>query len=278
MSSLALEQSLLLAALFGDGADCPPIPSSLIKPVTNNQLSFRGLQAYRANGEALASRALTVTYPVTAELLGEEDFGELAAFFWRKHPPLRGDIAQWGAGLAGFLDAAPQLAEVPFLGDVARVEWALHCTATAEDATQYLQSFTLLAGEDADLATLVLSDGISLFASEWPVAAILHAHALQEPEKTQALAKLADQFQAGKRQFVLVWREGFKPRFRLVGEAESALLSALLAGQTLEAALAQAGEAEDITTFDFSVWLGEAVKCGLVAGAKTIEHLREETS
>ncbi|MES2192337.1 MAG: putative DNA-binding domain-containing protein [Pseudomonadota bacterium] len=281
-SSAALEQSSLLAALFGDAGDGhASIPACLKKPAANGHLPLRGLQAYRANADALAARALTAAYPVTAELLGEENFSMLAAFFWRVQPPQRGDMAQWGADLPDFLDAAPQLIDEPFLGDVARVEWALHCAATAQDAVQDLQSLALLAGEDASRATLVLGDGVALFASVWPVVAILHAHTLQEPEKTQKLAALAGQLhrdRSGKHALALVWRNGFKPGFRAVGEAEHALLSMLLAGQTLETALTKADGAEDIEKFDFRVWLADSVRCGLVTGARTSDYLREETS
>lgn len=76
-SSVALEQSLLLAALFGEGGHGDghaTVPPCLKKTAAHGHLPLRGLQAYRANARALAGRVLTAAYPVTAELLGEESW------------------------------------------------------------------------------------------------------------------------------------------------------------------------------------------------------------
>ncbi len=269
--ALAREQALLLDALFGDG----PLPDAagLDSSPALQSLQARGWQAYRATGEALASRALTAAYPVLAELIGDDSFAPLAAWFWRMQPPARGDIAQWGGGLPDFLDAAPQLADEPFLGDVARVEWALHRAATAPDAVTDVASLALLAGDAPGRATLALSGGVALLASDWPVVSIVQAHLLSGDEKTQALTQVAALLQAGTGETALVWRQGFRPQVRLVCPAEHALLSALLPGLPLEDALNEALEIAPATgpdSFDFSAWLGQAMQTGLVTGAKHI--------
>lgn len=266
---LAHEQSLLLAALFGEIGD----PKHTFKGVGLN--SQRGLQALRANGEALALRALTAAYPVTAELIGSESFEPLASYFWKQQPPQRGDIAQWGGGLPDFLDAAPQLADEPFLGDVARIEWLLHCAATAADAVADVASLALLAGDAPGQPTLVLSDGAALVASDWPVVSIIHAHLLYGDEKAQALTRAGGLLKRGTGERALVWRQGFKPQLRLVSAAEYALLSALLSGLPLERALNEgfAAPPDDAQgPFDFSAWLGQSVQTGLFTGAKYIEN------
>ena len=164
-TSLAREQSLLLQALFGGGQNKD------LRDCLHQHQAQRGLQAYQANGLALAERALTAAYPVVAQLIGGESFDPLAHHFWRQHPPVRGDMAEWGAELADFLEAAPQLADEPFLGDVARVEWALHRAATAADAVPDLSSFALLA--ESGSATLVLSAGVFVLESRYPVVSLV---------------------------------------------------------------------------------------------------------
>ena len=67
--------------------------------------------AYLTNRGALAARVLAATYPVLAQLVGDESFASLARHFWRQAPPLRGDLKRWGAELADFLDASPLLAD-----------------------------------------------------------------------------------------------------------------------------------------------------------------------
>ena len=242
-SGLANEQSLLLQALFGgshDGLLNPFLQAGSVRAA----LVQRGLQAYQANGAALAA-----AYPVLTRLLGAESFAPLARHFWQQQPPQRGNVAQWGAALGDFLEAAPQLADEPFLGDVARIEWALHCGASASDAAPDPQSFALLATGDPEQTTLCLSPGVALLASAYPVVSIVNAHLLDAP----TLAEAADLLRAGVAQYALVWRQGFKPQVRLGSAAEHTLLLALQAGLPLEGALAGASGANTAAiAFDFS--------------------------
>lgn len=263
---LAQEQQALLRALWGERDDSKLWPHLQL---AHAPLARRGLQAYQANGLALAERALGAAYPVLAQLIGGESFAPLARHFWRCHPPRRGDVAHWGEGLATFLEASAQLADEPFLGDVARVEWALHHAATAADAPLDPPSFALLSAADPAEITLTLGAGVFLLASAYPVASIVNAHLLGEPALAQAAALL----RAGAAEHALVWRQGFKPRVCAITAAEQALLAALQAQSSLEVALACAlkcaptGAALSAAAFSFEHWLGRAVQDGLVTGA-----------
>ena len=144
--SLAQEQQALLAALFGDADESTLWPC--LRAGSHSALARRGLLAYQSNGLALAERSLGAAYAVLAQLLGEENFSPLARQLWRQQPPQRGDLACWGGGLAAFIEATPQLADEPFLADVARLEWALHRAATAADVQSDLASLALLSAGD----------------------------------------------------------------------------------------------------------------------------------
>jgi len=270
---LAREQQALLHAVLGEHDDSSLWPHVHLDSV-DAPMARRGLQAYQANGLALAERALGAAYPVLAQLIGDESFAPLARHFWRCHPPGRGDMACWGDGLADFLEVSPQLADEPYLGDVARVEWALHRAATAADARPDPHSFALLSSADPAEVTLMLGAGVFLLASAYPVASIVNAHLLDEP----ALAEAAALLRAGAAEHVLVWRQGFRPRVRTIAAAEYALLAALQAGSSLEAALddaltrAAAGAPGAAAAFSFEHWLGQAVQDGLVTGARQLAH------
>ncbi len=271
VAGLLHEQQSLLRALLGDRDDSRLLPL-LQGGAARESLARRGLQAYLANGLALAERALAAAYPVIAQLIGDESFAPLARHFWRRQPPRRGDIACWGGALADFLEAAPQLAGEPFLGDVARIEWALHRAATAADAWPDPQSFALLSSGDPDQTTLTLSAGVALLASPYPVVSIVNAHLLGEP----ALAQAAELLRSGVGEHALVWRQGFKPHVRGSSAAEHALLSALQAGLSLEGSLGRA--LEKAPAFDFNDWLGRSVQTGLVTGAHLLHHTQKEPS
>lgn len=274
---LAKDQEQLLRAVMGGHEDAalrallspPPAPNA-----AGTSLQRRGLLAYQSHGLALAARALGAAYPVIAELTGEDNFAALAPHFWRAHPPSSGDMGCWGDGLAGFLAAAPQLADEPFLADVARVEWALHRASVAADAAPDLTSLALLAAEPPATPFLILSPGVWLLASAYPVVSLIHAHRLPPEERKTALAAAAALLAQGIGENALVWRAGFKSMLRTTSAVEHALLAALQARQSLEAALLRAAPADSQhsdTAFDFTAWLTHAVNTGLVTGACILE-------
>ncbi len=252
---LAQEQSLLLGAIAGH------------QNAFSASLNLRGLQVYQANRAVLAGRTLAGTFPVVCELIGWPNFESLACHFWQQHPPQRGDMGQWGSQLPAFLEAAPQLADEPFLPDVARIEWALHDAADAPDAVLDAASFALLSDPDVKQpATMVFSPGVCTFSSAYPVASIIHAHFVDQPTLDEVAAKLRQ----GTGEDVLVWRQNFKPEVRATPKAEYRFVCALQRGTALESALAETMAFDP--AFDFTDWLTAAVQTGLITGATLINH------
>lgn len=212
----------------------------------------------------MAERALRSAYPVVAQLLGEDSFPDLARALWHAHPPVRGDVAWWGVHLPAFLAGSADLADEPYLPDVATVEWALHRCATAPDALADLGTFSLLATTEPTQLQLQLAPGSAVFSSVWPVASIMSAHLDQTP----SFAEVGALLRVPVAQSTLVWRAGLRPRARLAAAGEVALLGAVLANQSLGHALAECGE------LDFAVWLPMAVQSGLVLGVHPLSATR----
>ena len=280
---LAQDQQTLLRAVLGGQGDVAlralvdSNPSNASNPLgaAEKALARRGLQAYQSHGLALAERALGAAYPVIAQLMGDENFSALAQHFWRQQPPTCGDMAQWGEGLANFLAEAPQPAGEPFLADVARVEWALHRASFAADASPDLASFACLSADPPATPSLQLSPGVWLLASAFPVVSLIDANRLPATDRRPALAHAAALLACGTGENALVWREGFRAQVKCISAAEQTLLTALLAGESLAAALTKAGGAEERhcqPAFDFTEWLANAVKIGLVTGANLIHN------
>lgn len=254
MTTLAAQQQALVEALFSRSTSgaIENIAACAIEPWA------RGLKVYQSNGHALAERALQCAYPVVAQLLGDGSFADLARALWHAHPPVRGDVAQWGAQLPRFLAASADLQDEPYLEDVAALEWALHCGATVADGAPDLPSLSLLTTEDPAELDLRLAPGTAVLSSAWPVVSILDAH------RTRAM-KLADVGALVRQrvgQSAVLWRAGFQPSVRQALLGEVALLGALLEGCSLGVALDGAAD------LDFSAWLPLAVQTGLVLGAR----------
>ncbi len=259
------EQQALLRAVLGAGDPAALAPWLASGHAARHLQQQRGVQAYRANGQALAERALAAAYPVLVQMIGAQDFAQLARHFWSVQPPRRGDMACWGDTLADFIDAAPQLAAEPCLGDVARLEWLIHLASSAADVETDLPSLALLASGDPAQNTLRLGAGLGLLASDYPVASLVNAHLHGAPSLPEAAQGLAD----GRAEQTLVWRQGFKPCTRVSSVAEHQLLGVLLAGGSVLDAL-DAVPDDSAEPFDFTRWLGAAVQTGVVCGALSL--------
>lgn len=266
--SLAAAQQALLDALFvRPGGEAAQAADRLLAPwlADTHPQSGRGLSAYRSNGHALAERSLAAAYPVVAAVLGDESVSMLARALWHLQPPDRGDLAQWGHTLPGFVQDDPQLAELPWLADLARVEWALHAAATDADQALAPDSFALLQSPDPGGVRLRLAPGVCVVQSPWPVVSIVLAHKTSELPLAEAWRRC----QARVAETALVWRAGLQPMVSRVTPVEAALIGLLMQGadlpQALDAACALADASGD--PFDFGAWLAAAVQSGLVLGA-----------
>lgn len=264
--TLEAQQQALLHALLAPGAQAvnAPLPESLRYFIANNAYpkSGRGLNCYQSNAHAVAERALSAAYPVVTAILSADSMAQLARALWHTHPPTRGDLAQWGDTLPSFIASSPQLADLPWLADVARVEWALHQADGAPDAEANLPSLALLAEEDSDHLTLRLAPGLQVLHNTFAVMPVVLAHSLPTaPERERAIEQLGDMWCPQHTEHALVWRVGHQPsKARTATDAEARFLAALVAGQALLPAL----EACDL---DFSAWLPDAVQQGWVLGA-----------
>jgi hypothetical protein len=262
MSRLAIQQQAMLAMLF----DRPS--KNAIENIADYAypIGARGLKVYQANGYAVARAGLLAAYSVLAQLLGAQSFEALAHAFWHAQPPLRGDVAQWGGGLPAFVRDSAQLQDEPYLCDMARLEWALHCAASAADASVDAASFALLATHNLAALHLRLAAGCAVVDSAWPIASIHAAHVGQDV----SFAQVRQRLQAQVAECALVWRPGLRCQVRQVEAVEHTLLSALLAGRSLGQALeevAQRPETPEATApWDISTWLSEAVQSGLLLG------------
>jgi hypothetical protein len=221
------------------------------------------VQAYRANAQAIAVRALEAAYPVLARLVGPETTAALARDLWRQHPPERGDLAWFGAQLADWLATVPELADVPYLPDIARLEWAVHCAHTMADPPDAPHDLQLLAQEDPNEIVVRFVAGSAVVPSAWPIVTLWQAHQVL-PDETPDLDAARAALAAGEREAAWAWRRGHRVEVAGLTPAEQAFNTELLAGQPLGLALESA--ATHHADFSFEPWLLRALRDGWLAG------------
>lgn len=243
MTREALRQQMLLRALWRDDA---ALQGWVRGPST------QGLAAYRGNAGALAERALGSAYPTIAALVGADSFAALARHFWHDHPPVRGDVGEWGDALPGFIAASAQLADEPSLADCARLDWAVHAATRAADVPgTWPPALGALATADPSQLRVQLAAGAAIVASRWPIASIWRAHHAGESFDDVGAA-----FAAAREEIALVWRgDGFAIHVEALDAADSGFTAALIAGRSLAAALDEADE-----RFSFDRWLERGLR------------------
>jgi hypothetical protein len=221
--------------------------------------ALRGLQAYRANADACAERALATAFATVRMLLGEDDFRQLAREFWRAAPPRCGDLGEWGEALPGWIAAHGQLAEWPYLADAARLDWVLHRCERAADDTPDRASLARLGDTDPAQLDVQFMPGVALVESGWPVGLIHRAHHAGDVSFDAVREAIA----ARRGEAVLVARAGWKAVPHALDPATAAWTRGLLGGQDLGSALAAAGDG-----FDFAAWLAAALQSNCLKGIR----------
>lgn len=242
MSALARAQHALLDALLQ-----PRPPESGWDAV--------GIDVYRANAHAHAERTLAATYPVVHALVGDAAHHALARALWHHQPPTRGDLAEWGGALADFIAAQDDLAGLPWLGDVARVEWALHQAGRAPDAHPDPASFKLLQQHAPEHLRAVLAPGTAIVESPWPVLSVIDAHLHGEP----GFDAVAERLRQRTSEPVRVWRPDGQVRAAVIDAGVARFEALLAAGASLGLAL-------DTAPIAIAAWLPEAVQHGRLLG------------
>lgn len=219
-------QSDFTAALF-DAAR--PVPEGLLDP--EGRPAGKRFDVYRNNVTVSLTEALETGFPVLRKLLGEANFKGLAGMFLRRHPPASPLLMRYGAEMPGFLEALPQLAHLPYLSDVARLELALRESYHAADAAPADPSeLAALPPERLPDARLGLAPAVRVLSSRWPVHGIWRRNT--DPDAPKPDMRPED---------VLVARPGFDPVPVLLPRGGATFIRALGTGRTVAEALELTG-------------------------------------
>jgi hypothetical protein len=185
----------------------------------------RRAQIYRNHLRITLAEVLGVTFPIVARLVGPGYFAAAARRFAETHPPRQPVLAEYGAEFPSFLETLPHAPE--YLGDVARLEWAVNRTYHAPDLPA-LDAAALENRPPAALEDLCLlpHPAARLLVSPYPV------HRIWEANRPEAGgSETVDLGEGGVA--LLVWRRGAEAMFRPLTAAEHRFAAAMFAGAKL---------------------------------------------
>jgi hypothetical protein len=128
------------------------------------------LGIHRNNFRLTLQEALASIFPAVEALVGEACFAALAGEFVERQPPVSPLLSAYGAAFPDFLDDHPAVIDVPYLGDVARLEWAWNTAFHAADApTLEPEDLQRALGRNDGDIKLALHPAVRLISSSYPL-------------------------------------------------------------------------------------------------------------
>lgn len=153
------------------------------EPSSRTAAEYRGysvdvaIGVYRNNYRGNLHDALAGAYPVVEQLVGKDFFRLITRQFIGQQRSRSGNLHDYGEEMADFLAAFDAARGLPYLSDVAALEWACHRAYFADDAAALdIGKLAQLPAEHYPELILHIHPACRLLRSSYPIAAIWHAH------------------------------------------------------------------------------------------------------
>lgn len=252
MPQLAELQNEFGAAIQDAGREVP-------RAVTSHTARHptRRFNVYRNNFYAGLIDVLAGRFPVVTRLVGEEFFRAMARVYVEQNPPRSPMLIEYAGDFADFLADFEPVQDVPYLPDIARLEWAWHCAYYAAD------SKPLTGGELAGLPQERLTEtrfdlhpSLGVVQSRFPIVAIWKTNRFDKDVCPVDIAAGGED--------ALVTRPKLNVEVRRLPAGAAAFIAALKQGDTFSqaysAALASAPE------FELSMNIAGLIQAGAIVG------------
>jgi Putative DNA-binding domain len=234
-ASLAVLQREMLSAILAQQPMGAQHPHTLLAEINGGKLTpEKRLDIYQRNVTSTLSNTLVALYPVVNNIVGTAFFNEMAAQYMAVTPSRSGDLHDYGRTFADFVSTYQPANELPYLGDVAKLEWRWHLAFHAADAAQL--DITRLQATPTELfGTLKFkcAPAVSLITSAYP---LLQIWLFNQPD----YAANADNWQIDweiDEAYFVISRQSNTVEIRALSQAAYVFLSALRAKSSLANAL-----------------------------------------
>ncbi len=216
----------------------------LVASVIGDSISAEArLRVHRHHVFSGLAKSLAATFPTVQVLVGEAFFQAMARAFAAGCLPAQPVLSEYGAGFAEFIEGYAPAYGLPYLADVARLDWALN-TAFHSPAEPRLTSAGLAAipAEELPGKSVSLAAGAAIVRSRYPIDRIWRVARSRASDETVDLG-------SGEAR-LLVLRGPDDAGFISLGAGEACFLQALEDSVTLEEAAGTASAVDD--AFDLS--------------------------
>jgi len=187
------------------------------------------LSVYRHHVFESLGTALAATFPTVQALVGMDFFRGLARAFVGHALPSQPVLAEYGADFAAFIAGYDAARDLPYLADVARLDWALNLAFhTPLGGRLKAEDLSALPVERLPSMSIALAAGAALLTSRYPLDRIWEASQPGAASGTVDLNSAASH--------LLVLRRPDDAAFVSLSEGEAAFVAMLAEGMSLERA------------------------------------------
>jgi hypothetical protein len=251
-----------LQTAFSDRVFAAPsseVDATLAAHIRSGSLSaVRRIEIYRHNVFSALRGGLGDLYPIIKNIVGDDYFQAAADVYIRQTPSPSGDLNDFGETFSAFLKHYAPASELPYLGDVAAMEWAWHRAYDAADADGLdLARLAALPPELHAALVFTVHPSLRLVASPYPLFDIWRVN---QPGYEGEMR--VDWDTRGDK--LAVSRPEFEVQMQQLDAGGFAFLAACAQGDALEAAASKAFEAD--AAFSLQTRLIELVQTRLIVG------------
>jgi hypothetical protein len=201
------------------------------------------LRVYRHHVFESLGTALAATFPTVQALVGADFFRRSARTFVAQSPPTQPVLAEYGAGFPDFLAGYEPARDLPYLADIARLDWALNVAFHASPGERLSAAdLSAVPAERLPTMSIALAAGAVLISSCYPLDSIWMA---SQPDAAGGTVDL----NSGAAH-LLVLRRPDDSAFVSLTAGEAAFVAFLAEGKSLETAAGAALQAD--AAFDLS--------------------------
>ena len=239
-----------MAAYLVSGADIDILGSIVSDTIpAAARLRIHRHQLYESLATALAG-----TFSTVHQLVGDAFFRAMARAFIVQALPGQPVLSEYGEGFPALVDAYEPARGLPYLTDVARLDWALNLAFHSPMGERLTATgLSIVPGEQLSSMKVSLAPGTCVIHSTYPLDRIWST---SQPDASTATVDLGE---GGAR--LLVFRRPDDAAFISLTESEAVFVATLAAGASLDdAALAAFADDAD---FDLSVTFRRLLDSGV---------------
>lgn len=247
-------QQRLIRALF----KC----EELVSKQNLHELSHPALMVYSNNYLETGIRALSITYRTVFGILNESDFRKLATAYLNKYPKTCFDWADYGEHLSRFMFEIDELGNMPFLPELADIDWRLLHIERAQNESFDATSFDLMQTCSMEQLFFKPAPGLQTMQVLFPVQELYQlAHNFNEDDDSASTAQQAkklhinkinnlvnDAIKTGQYRSIVLWREKYKGLFEYTNAEANNAFESMLNNHCIADVLSHFGEDQSAMT------------------------------